>query len=153
VRGGGGITPDIVVRADSAQLAQIRVLQTALGRHLTQYQDALTAFALDARGRRLVTSPTFQVTPEIRQAFLQVLAQRGVILDAPTLRDAGAFLDRQIGTSVARYGFGRAGELRRLATDDPVLAQAARLAGRARTPNDLFALAQAEAPAQAAARN
>jgi carboxyl-terminal processing protease len=146
VRGGGGITPDVVVRTDSQQLRELQALQAALGRDVARYQDALTAFALDARGRRLVSGPTFTVTPELRAAFLQALSQRGVTLDRATLEAAGPFMDRQIGSYVARFAFGRAGEIRRLATDDPVLAQAMRYASRARSPLELFTLAQADAP-------
>jgi carboxyl-terminal processing protease len=148
IRGGGGITPDVVVRQDSALNAARLRLQQALGPNVTRYTDALAAFALEARARRSVASPTFRVTPEMRATFLQLLAQRGVRLEPDELEATSAFIDQQIGSQVARFVFGRGGELRRQAGDDPVLAEAVRLAGRARNPNDLFALAsQAAAPA------
>jgi carboxyl-terminal processing protease len=150
--GGGGIAPDVVVRADSVQAVVGRRLLQALGSSVTKYTDALAAYALDLRARHGVTSPLFRVTPEMRQQFLGLLAQRGATLDAATLAATGDFIDRQIGSQVARFSFGRAGEVRRLATgDDPVLSEAARLAGRARTPVELFTLAAqpgTPAPAQ-----
>ena len=89
-----------------------------------------------------MTSPLFRVTPEMRQQFLGLVAQRGVTIDPSTLAATGDLIDRQIGSQVARFTFGRVGEVRRLATgDDPVLTEAARLAGRARTPVELFTLA------------
>ncbi|MDP3775853.1 MAG: S41 family peptidase [Gemmatimonadales bacterium] len=141
IGGGGGIAPDVIVRADSEQAAVGRRLQQALGSDVAKYTDALAAFALDARARHSVTSPTFRVTPEMRQQFLGILARRGVRLDDGALAATGGFIDRQIGSQVARFAFGRAGEIRRLATEDPVLAEATRLAGRARTPTELFTIA------------
>ncbi|MBI4541501.1 MAG: PDZ domain-containing protein [Gemmatimonadetes bacterium] len=141
LRGGGGIAPDVVVRPDSVLAAAARQLQQALGgRNVIRFTDALAAFALDVRARRGVAGPMFEVTPEMRAAFLALLAGRGVELDQETLGATRAFIDYQLGTQVARFAFGRAGEVRRLAGSDPVLSEAYRLAGRARHPSELFAL-------------
>jgi len=145
MRGGGGITPDVVVRPDSAVTAGFQRLQTALGRNVTKYTDALAGFALDARARQTVREPTFTVTPAMREQFLASLRQRGVQLDQATLDATWPVIARQIGDQTARFVFGRAGEVRRQATDDPVLATATRLAARARTPAELFQLAATEA--------
>ncbi|MBI1722822.1 MAG: PDZ domain-containing protein [Gemmatimonadetes bacterium] len=151
VQGGGGIAPDVVVRADSVQAAVGRRLQQSLGSNVTKYTDALAAFALEVRAQHAAQSPMFPVTPEMRQQFLRLLGRRGVALDDATLAVTGDFIDRQIGSQVARFVFGRAGEVRRLTADDPVLAEATRLAARARTPTELFTLAAqpvTPAPAQ-----
>jgi carboxyl-terminal processing protease len=148
VRGGGGIAPDVVVRPDSAETAARLLLQQALGRHVVKYTDAVAAFALDARARRAVQSPLFTVTPAMRQQLLELLRQRGVTLDHSVTDGAWPFIERQLASQTARFVFGRAGEVRRQAQDDPVLATALRLAARARTPAELFQLAgQAMAPA------
>ena len=142
VRGGGGIVPDVVMRPDSADIRAAERLTLALGRDITKYQDALAAFAFQARQRFAVTGPLFPVTPPMRAGLLDLLRQRGVILDEQTLQIAGAFLDRQLGDQVARLAFGHVGQVRRAAQDDPILAEAVRTAGRARTQADLLAFAE-----------
>lgn len=142
VRGGGGIGPDVVVRQDSGEIVARNRLQAALGnRNVVKYTDALAAYALDARARRTVSSPTFEVTPAIRSQFLSLLQQRGVTLDQATIEATWPFMQRQLGGQVARFAFGRAGEVLRQTTDDPVLATAKRLAARATTPASLLQLA------------
>lgn len=153
VQGGGGITPDVVIRGDSALNAAFQRLRTALDTNYAKYTDAIAAFALNARARRTVSAPTFEVTTEIRGALLADLRQRGVVVDAATLAVAGRVIDQQLGAQTARFVFGRAGEVRRLSGgDDAVLAEAVRLAGRARTPQDLFTLAGQPAPSVRAGR-
>jgi len=143
MRGGGGITPDVVIRADSADLRAAERLTQVLGRSIAKYQDALAATAFQARQRFAVTGPLFDFTPAMRAAFLEQLRQRGVTLDEETLRIAGAFLDKQLANQVARLNFGRQGELRRAARDDPTLVEALRAASQARTPAELLSFAQA----------
>jgi carboxyl-terminal processing protease len=147
VRGGGGIAPDVVVRPDSAEILMRNRLQQALGRDVVKYTDALAAFALGARGRQAVSSPTFRVTPEMRSELLRLLTERGVRLEREVLDESWPFIERQLGAQTARFVFGRGGEVRRQAADDPVLAAANRLAARARTPAELFQLAVEAAPA------
>lgn len=142
VRGGGGIVPDVVMRPDSADIRAAERLTLALGRDITKYQDALAAFAFQARQRFAVTGPLFPVTQPMRAGLLDLLRQRGVILDEQTVQIAGAFLDRQLGDQVARLAFGHVGQVRRAAQDDPILAEAVRTAGRARTQADLLAFAE-----------
>jgi carboxyl-terminal processing protease len=151
VRGGGGIIPDLVVRPDSADLAAAHALTDALGANLSKFNDALNAFALEARAQHAVSSPTFEVTPEMRAAFLASLARRGVTLDARTATATQSFLDRDLGYEVAQFIFGRPGGIRRLFAEDPVLEQALRFASRAKAPADLLTLAQSAAPASAPA--
>lgn len=150
IRGGGGIGPDVVVRQDSGEVVARNRLQTALGRNVVKYTDALAAFALDPARRQTITNPMFQVTPNMREQFLALLRQRGVQLDQATINATWPFMEKQLGDQTARFVFGRAGEVQRLSTDDPVLATATRLAARAHSPAELFTLAAAEAPARAA---
>lgn len=151
VLGGGTITPDVVIRADSADLEAARRLDAVLGRNVTKYWDAVAALALDVRARRAVQSPTFVVTPEISSAFLRLLGERGVTLDRTVIEATQSFIDRQLGYQIARYVFGRAGEVRRMASEDRTMSEAVRFAGRARTPSELLALA-ASTPATPAQR-
>ena len=149
VVGGGGIIPDVVVRPDSATEVAVKALNAALGPNVAKYTDALSAYALDIRARHAVDSPTFEFTPDMRSAFLALLARRGVTLDEHTLAVAQNFLDEQIGYEVAQLSFGRSGGIRRLFDQDPVLEQAQHYAVRAKSPADLLSLAQSAAPAPA----
>ena len=150
VVGGGGIIPDVLIRPDSATEVAARMLNAALGKNTSKYFDALAAFALDQKAHHTVTSPTFELTPDMRAAFLALLARRGVTLDEQTLAAARHLLDEQVGYEVAQLSFGRTGGIRRLFDVDPVLEQAEQFASKARTPADLLTLAQsaAHAPAQ-----
>jgi carboxyl-terminal processing protease len=150
IRGGGGIGPDVVVRPDSAEVVARNRLQTALGKNVVKYTDALAAFALDPMRRQTITNPMFQVTSTMREQFLALLRQRGVQLDQQTINATWSFMEKQLADQTARFVFGRAGEVQRQSTDDPVLATATRLAARAHSPAELFTLAAAEAPARAA---
>jgi carboxyl-terminal processing protease len=141
VRGGGGITPDIVIRQDSADIRAAERLTQVLGRNIAKYQDAMAAAAFQARQRFGVSGPLFAFTSAMRAALVDQLQQRGIDLDVETLRVAGAFLDKQLADQIARLNFGRQGELRREAQDDPTLEEALRVAGRARTPADLLGFA------------
>lgn len=141
VRGGGGIAPDVVIRPDSADVRATERLTLALGRDIAKYQDALAAFAFQARERFAVTSPLFPVTPPMRTGLLDLLRQRGVTLDDQTVQIAGGFIDRQLADQVSRLAFGRLGQVRRAAQDDPVLSEAVRAATGARTQAELLAFA------------
>jgi len=149
VLGGGGITPDVVVRPDSETETAVRVLNDALGKNTAKYYDALSAYALELRARHAVDGPSFAFTPEMRAAFLAMLSRHGVTIDAHTLSVAGKFLDEQIGYEVAQLSFGRSGGIRRLFDQDPVLEDALQFASRAKTPADLLTLAQSGAPTPA----
>jgi carboxyl-terminal processing protease len=145
VLGGGGIRPDVVVRPDSSTEMAVRALNAALGKNTAKYYDALSAYALELRAKHAVDNPAFAFTPDMRAAFLAVLARRGVTLDERTLTVAQRFLDEQIGYEVAQLSFGRSGGIRRLFDQDPVLEEARQFASRAKTPADLLALAQSSA--------
>ncbi len=145
MKGGGGIVPDLVVRPDSGLLAARAALTRGLDSNVVKFTDAIASFALDARARRAVSSPLFAVTPAMREDFLARLRQRSVRLDEATLRTAWPFIDQQLGAQTARFTFGRAGEVRRLSGgDDPVLAEALRLAQTARSQSELLSLAAAQ---------
>jgi carboxyl-terminal processing protease len=148
INGGGGISPDVVVRQDSAEILMRTRLQHALDTNVVKYTDALAAFALEARPRLGVTSPLFTVTPAMRSRFFELLNQRGVRLDQATIETTWPFMARQLGAQTARFAFGRAGEVLRQTSDDPVLAAAQRLGARATTPASLLQLATQPAGAR-----
>jgi hypothetical protein len=71
---------------------------------------------------------------------------RGVTVSDSLTAGARHLIGDQLGYEAARYVFGRAAEVMRRMHDDRQIEQALELAGRARAPQDLFALANSGAP-------
>ena len=142
VRGGGGIVPDIVMRSDTLTESE-REFAQALGSDLPSYRDVLTAFALEQKSARTVSSETFTVTPAMRQQVYERLQQKGVELTAEEFKRGGRLVDQQLGYEIARYVFGRPAEFRRRAADDRQVQTALDLLRKAGTPKELLGLAVA----------
>ena len=126
--GGGGITPDVIVR-DTTAPTQALAFQQALGKGLPRFRDALTDYALSLRASHGVASPDFQVTPAMRAELFRRMTQRGVTLPQTTYAEHTAVVDRLLTYEIARYVFGSDAELQRTARDDQVIGQALALLG------------------------
>jgi carboxyl-terminal processing protease len=142
VRGGGGIVPDIVIRADTLTESE-REFAKELGTDLPAYRDALTSLALDYKTRHVITSESFKVTPEMRHDVYQRLTAKGVKMKPDVFAGAGRLVDDQLGYEIARYVFGRPAEFRRRAADQRDMQTALQLLRRAQNPKDLLGLAMA----------
>ena len=125
IYGGGGITPDLLVSDDPGD--QELELQRALGDQVGRFRDALTAYALSLKTARAVTSPDFRVTPEMRNAFRQLLEQRGIGIGREQWDAASPFVSRLLTYEIARYVFGVQAELRRRLEEDRVVITAREL--------------------------
>jgi len=137
VKGGGGIVPDRVVRADTITDRE-KVFAKAIASNVGAYRDALVATAIDVRQRRTVTAESFPVTPEMERAVIDRIKAKGVKL-TPDDEAAGSTLIRQqLGWEVARYVFGRQAELRRRTNDDPQVQSAVMLLRESTTPAALM---------------
>jgi len=75
------------------------------------------------------------------------LRARGVAVPDTVLAGARTLIADDLGAEIARYVFGRAAETRRRMEEDHQVQAALSLARRAKSPQDLFALAAAQAPA------
>jgi carboxyl-terminal processing protease len=142
VRGGGGIVPDIVVRADTLTDGE-REFAKDLGTDLPLYRDVLTSIALEYKTKHSVPSERFTVTPEMRQQVYQGLTTKGVKMTPEVFAGAGRLVDDQLGYEIARYVFGRPAEFRRRAADQRDMQTALQLLRRAQSPKDLLGLAMA----------
>jgi carboxyl-terminal processing protease len=140
VRGGGGIVPDIVVRADTLSEGE-REFAKDLGTDLPQYRDVLTNLALEYKTKHAVPSERFTITPEMRQQVYQGLTAKGVKMKPEVFAGAGRLVDDQLGYEIARYVFGRPAEFRRRAADQRDMQTALQLLRRAQSPKDLLGLA------------
>ncbi len=142
VRGGGGIVPDIVVRADTLTEGE-REFAKDLGTDLPIYRDVLTNLALEYKTKHSVASERFTVTPEMRQEVYQGLTAKGVKMKPEVFAGGGRLVDDQLGYEIARYVFGRPAEFRRRAADQRDMQTALQLLRRAQSPKDLLGLAMA----------
>lgn len=128
IYGGGGITPDLFISDDPAE--HELALQRALGDQVGRFRDALTAYALSLKTSRLTASPDFRVTPEILDAFRQLLERRGITISREEWEAASPFVTRLVTYEIARYVFGVQAELRwRLEEDRVVITARELLAG------------------------
>jgi carboxyl-terminal processing protease len=101
VLGGGGITPDVIV-ADSADDAQAASLQAALGKHVADFRDVLTDYALELKGQKRITTPSFTVTPAMRAELYDRLHQRGVNLPRTVYDADSSVVDRMVTDQITR---------------------------------------------------
>ncbi len=76
IRGGGGIVPDRIVRADTITDRE-KEFGKALGSDVAAYRDALVATAIDAKQKKTVTSEAFVVDEALRQAVVAQARRQG----------------------------------------------------------------------------
>src|SRR5262249_45622146 len=117
VYGGGGITPD-VLSGDTATTPMELALQTALGRRIPQFRDAMTEYAISLRASHAVATPEFTVSPEMRDQLWRRLAAKNITFDRSIYEQAAPLVSRLLGYEITRYVFGPVAEARRIARDD-----------------------------------
>ena len=141
--GGGGIRPDLFVAPDTFDTAE-RAFIRALGNKITTYQDVRTAYALETKTSGRVKSPTFVVTSDMADEVIKRVRARGVAVPDSVLVGAREVISQDLGFEIARYVFGRSVEVRRQRDEDRQVRAALGLARRAKSPQDLLALAMAQ---------
>src|SRR6267142_2462008 len=146
VMGGGGIKPDLFVAPDTFTTAE-RDFVKSLGNKIPTYWDVRTAYALEIKTSGRVKTPDFTVTPDMADEVIRRLRARGVALPDSVVAGARNVISQDLGYEVARYVFGRPAEVRRQREEDRQVQAALALARRAKSPQDLLALAAAQAPA------
>ena len=146
VRGGGGIRPDLFVAPDTFTTTE-RTFMKSLGNKIPTYWDVRAGYALEMKAAGRVKSPDFQVSPDMVDEVLRRLRTRGVPLPDSVLTGARMLIADDVGYEIARYVFGRPAEVRRHMQEDRQVQAAFALARRAKSPQDLLALAAAQAPA------
>ena len=152
VYGGGGITPDVIAR-DSAAIEQGAELQSALGRAVPAFRDALTALALQLKSSGALASTAFTVTPAMRAALLTGVRARGATVPDSAFESNAEVVNRLIGYEASRYVFGRDAEFSRRTADDPVMQRALNTAARCPGPRCAARPCSAEHPSKAGSRS
>lgn len=137
--GGGGITPDRLVRRDSLR-PNDREFQELLGARFPQYRDAVATVALSDKVKGIAQSHDFLVTPLLRRALIDELGKRNLELGDEELAPFLEILDRDLGNDIARYHLGRAAEIRRRARYDAQLQVALAALKSAVTPLALLGI-------------
>ncbi|HEX4599896.1 MAG TPA: S41 family peptidase [Gemmatimonadales bacterium] len=145
VIGGGGIRPDLFVVPDTFTTAE-RSFMKALGNKIPQFRDVLSSYALELKAANKLTNPNFTVTDEMVNEVLRRMRARGVGVADTVVAGARALLAQELGYEAARYVFGRPSEVRRRMDEDRQVRAALALARRAKSPEDLLAIAAAQAP-------
>jgi len=141
VYGGGGIRPDVTVRADTLTDGE-KEFARELGGSIPAYRDVLTSYALELKGQNLIKSPSFTVTPAMRAELLRRLRTRGVRLSDAQWEGAAGLVADQLTFEITRFVFGRPAEFARRVSEDAQVKRAVELLTKARTPKELLALAQ-----------
>ena len=138
VYGGGGITPDMIIPADTIPSSE-QVLVKSLTPTWRLLYVTLHNYAIELKPR---VRPGFTVEPAWREEFFKRLVASGIAVDKAQYDAASPWVDRQIGHRIARLAFGdSAAKRREIATDAP-LRRALELIERGQTQQDLFAVAQ-----------
>ena len=138
VYGGGGITPDIIVKADTLSTPEQKLLQSLAPRSQI-FAQALQDYAGEMKSKVQVG---FTVTPQMRNAFIARLREKGVIVDSALIANgAGAELDRLIGFRISSLAFGDSTTKRKYLSDDNQLQKAIEVLKGAQSQKSLFALA------------
>jgi len=134
---GGGITPD-VIESDSAYTAQVRDLQSVLGRKVSQFRDALTDYALSLKAKGAIKSEQFSVTQEMLDEVWTRMVARGVVMDRGIYDESSNVVGQLLGYDIARYVFGPEAEFKRRVANDKAIKTALELAAGATTQDALL---------------
>jgi carboxyl-terminal processing protease len=145
VFGGGGITPHVIA-GDTALSPGELALQNALGARITDFRDALTAYAITLRGRGVVASPDFTVTSRMFDGAWREMRSRGFDFDRSIFDGARPLVARLLAREIVRLEFGREAEARRSIADDDVIQQAVRALTGVTAPGEVFRNVLATAP-------
>lgn len=150
VYGGGGISPDLIL-TDSAAARQLRVFQTALGRKVGQFRDAVTDYALSLKGQRDALTPKFTVSAEMLEEVWKRMVARGVEIPRMTYEESSHVVSQLLAYDIARFVFGPEAEFRRRVAADKAIAVALELATGATSETTLLERASAKQAAQRSA--
>jgi len=144
VYGGGGITPDVSLASTAASAAEL-AFEHALGKHIPEFRDALTDYALSIKASHSIAAPGFVVTPELRGELLKRMRSRGITMDSTIYNGAAPLIDRLLGAEIARYSFGEDAQFERRLRSDATMAAAIQLMSGAASQRDLLDRAAARA--------
>ncbi len=140
--GGGGITPDVVVKPDTLSGAEQKLVKEMIP-HSQDVYLTLYKYAFQLKSQ---VKPGFSVGPQWREEFYRRLDAAGVKLDRGDYDAAHDYVDRILEDKVATLAFGDAVAKRQELDEDAQLDKAVQLLRQATTQKALFASASAAHP-------
>ena len=139
VYGGGGVTPDILVRDDTLTTVE-QTLTKALAPKGQEVYVVLADYAIElSRG----LSKDFKVQPQWRDEFYRRISAKGVAVDRAQYNAAGGYVDRLLEQRVARHVAGDSTAKRRELPYDAPLKKALEVMQKGQTQRDLLTAAAA----------
>jgi len=141
VYGGGGITPDIIVQADTLTTPEQK-FRAALAPKGQIFTTQLQEYAASLKGK---ITPDFTVNQSMRNEFLARLKAKGVTIDNTLLNGATTDLDRLMNLQIATQLFGDSTADKRFRfVEDSQLQKAIMVLKTAGNQQALFAIAERE---------
>jgi carboxyl-terminal processing protease len=137
VYGGGGITPDVIVPADTITDAEQTFLKSLAPKSQESYL-VLYRTALEQKGS---VQPSFSVPQAWRDSVYARLSRAGVQISRPAFDAARELIDRDLERRVAAMAFGDSAAFRRTVSYDTQLKRAVDLLLGASTQRELLAAA------------
>ena len=145
VYGGGGITPDVIVKPDTISTAE-QTLAKALAPKAQDVYTTLADYAITLKSD--ISSPSFAVQPQWREEFYRRLQSAGVKVDRKVYDAGASYVDRQLEYRLTRLAYGDSTLRRRTLDQDSQLKKAVELLDRSPTQRELFTLAERSQPAR-----
>ncbi len=141
VYGGGGITPDLLIRSDTLMTVE-REFRKALGEQLAAYSDAIFRFAVAYADGQRKLDPDFVISQSTLNALYAWLQDSDVEIDRSLYDGSRRLVERELGIQLATVAFDEAIALRRRLVLDRQVETAAELLMEGPTQRQLFALAE-----------
>lgn len=146
---GGGITPDVLVMADTLTTVEQRAVRL-IDRHAGEFERVLFDFGLRVARERLSLEEDFTVTDRDLNELYDSLGEVRDLVGRADFRAASRFVRHALERQIAAQKWGEAAEFRRRMPYDHQLRAALDLLGQADSPDALFRLV-GEVSARAAA--
>ena len=139
VYGGGGVTPDVIVRDDTLN-AQEQQLIKSLSPKASEFSTALQDYALELSRQ---VAKDFSVQPMWKDELRRRIEARSVKVDPALWDNGGRWVNQQLEWWVARFASGDSAAKRRQLPVDAPLRRAIDMMNKGQTQKDLFTLATA----------
>ena len=138
VYGGGGITPDLIVKPDTISTAEQDFYKKVAPKG-AEFYTALSDYALELKPQ---VKPGFTIQPAWREEFFRRLSAANILTDRELYVKATPSVDRELQRRIAYLAFGDSTAKRMSLADDVQLLRALSLLRNARTQQDLFTSAR-----------
>ena len=138
VYGGGGITPDVIVKPDTISTPEQEFLKKVAPKG-AEFYTTLSDYALELKPQ---VKPGFTILPAWREEFYRRLTAAKIPVEKDLYDKAAPTVDRALQGRIAYLAFGDSTAKRMSLADDAQLVKALSMLRNARTQQDLFASAR-----------